>query len=239
MKNLSLPKLFLHLGLLSLISISFYTPVAEAKYRPKKVGRYRGATIPTGTRSACDGTKTADRLTPIAPFSHIGQTAIPTPTVTWFVPEQTPRTLILRLWDDTTPIWETTLQSQFGLMSHPLPKLQPDRPYRWQLVLVCKPNSPSLNQVTDAPIVYTPLKAPFPTVSTLAAQVEQRTNAELWYDALDLARTDPKLYPDLITDLQTIETDALQTLLQTEPIDPEQTDALKQHLTNLNRLLSF
>lgn len=245
MKILNLPKLLLHLGILSLLTISFYTPIADAKYRPKRVGRYRGATIPTGTRSACNDAKTPDRLTAIAPVSHIGQTAKSTPTVTWFVPNTPPTPLTLRLWQDDKIIWETTLQSTSGLMSHTLPELKPNQSYRWQLVLICNPKRPSLNQVTQAFILYTPLKTPLSTPPKLPAQVQQLSEAELWYDALDLARTDRKLYSELLTDLKTIETEFLNESLKAttpsnaDPQDPEPMETLKQHIANLTHLLSL
>lgn len=238
MNAFSLPKLLLHVGFLSLFSLNGYTPIAQANYRPKpgQVGPATGPTVPTGTRGSCEGGATPQRLTAIAPLSHIGKTANPTPTVTWFVPESTPRPLTLRVWDGNKILWQTTLQTQPGLMSHPLPKLQPDRPYRWQLVLACNPSRPSQNQVTDAFILYTPLSLSRP--ATREAQVVQLSEAALWYDALTIAQPDVKLYQSLITDLMTIETEAIEAQTQDNKNNNAKTELLKQHLRNLKSLRS-
>ena len=226
---MKLPKLLLHLSLISLISLS--APIAEAKYRPKKVGSYKGPTIPTGTRGTCDDSKNPQRLTPIAPLSHIGQTATATPSVTWHVPEQKSYPMTIRLWKDTDILWETTLQSQSGLMTQTLPKLNPNQIYRWQVVLICNPKRPSLNQVIEAPITYLPVK--------LTTQIDQLTEAELWYDALTIAKTDRKQYQTLLTDLIETETLALPPGIgigiATDTIPNRD---LQQHLINLKRLLS-
>jgi hypothetical protein len=226
---MNLPKLLLPLGLLSLMSLSLYTPIAEAKYRPKKVGRYKGPTIPTGTRGSCDESKSADRLTPIAPLSHIGQTANPSPNLTWFVPDQKTYPMIIRLWNDRNIVWETPLQSQPGLMTQTLPiALAPNKIYRWQVVLICNPKRPSQNQVVEIPITYLPLK--LTPALTPTAQIAQLSEAELWYDALDIAKTDRKLYQALLTDLVETETSA------TTESRPDRD--LQLHLANLKRLLT-
>ncbi len=233
MKCFRLPKLLLHLGLLSLLSLSFYIPIAEAKYRPKKVGGYKGPTIPTGTRGTCDDSSSADRLTPIAPLSHIGQTANPSPTVIWHVPDQSTHPMIIRLWKDKEILWETTVQSQSGLMTQTLPSLTPNQIYRWQVVLICNPKRPSQNQVIEAPITYRPLQIP------IAPQLDSLTQAELWYDALSVAKTDRKLYQSLLTDLVEVETLAQSpgTGIATETPQTNLNRDLQQHLTNLKRLL--
>ena len=218
MINPNLPKLILNL---SLISILFYAPIAEAKYRPRRVKTYTGTTGTTGTRGICDNSKPQQRLTAIAPLSHIGETSSSTPSVTWFVPDSTSHSLILRLWDDNKIVGETPLESTSGLMTVPLPAtLVPDRTYRWQISLICDPSRPSKNQVTHAFITHNPTIAP--------------ASEERWYDALNAALPNPKQYQELLTDLKTIETDALTT----EPKESDRFELLEQHVKSLNNLPS-
>ena len=216
MINSNLPKLLLNL---SLLSILFYTPIAEAKYRPRRVRTYTGTTGTTGTRGICDNSKPQQRLTAIAPLSHIGETSSSTPSVTWFVPDSTSHSLILRLWDDNKIVGETPLKSTSGLMTVLLPAtLVPDRTYRWQVSLICDPSRPSKNQVTHAFITHS---------STIAPVSEER-----WYDALNAALSNPKQYQELLTDLKIIETNALTA----ESKGSDRFELLEQHIKSLNNL---
>ena len=208
------PKLLLSL---SLLSILFYTPIAEAKYRPRRVKTYIGTTGTTGTRGICDNSNPQQRLTAIAPLSHIGETSSSTPSVTWFVPDATPHSLILRLWDNNKIVGEIPLKSTSGLMTVSLPTaLVPDRTYRWQVSLICDPSRPSKNQVTHAFIIHS---------ATIASE-------ERWYDALNTSLPNPKQYQELLTDLKTIETNALTT----ETKGSDRFELLEQHLKSLNNL---
>lgn len=219
MIQLNFPKLLLQL---SLLSILFYAPIAEARYRPKKLTRYTGTTGTTGTRGICDDSQPKQRLTAIAPLSHIGETINSTPNVTWFIPDSTSHSLILRLWDNNKIIGETPLKSTSGLMTVPLPtSLIPDRTYRWQVSLICDPSRPSKNQVTQALITYSPVP------KTIVAIPEER-----WYDALSAALPNRKQYQELLIDLKSIEANALAA----EPKDSDRFELLEQHLKNLNGL---
>ena len=216
MINSNLPKLLLNL---SLLSILFYTPIAEAKYRPRRVKTYTGTTGTTGTRGICDDSKPQQRLTAIAPLSHIGETSSSTPSVTWFVPDSTPHSLILRLWDNNKIVGETSLKSTSGLMTVPLPiALVPDQTYRWQVSLICDPSRPSKNQVTHAFITHS---------STIVPASEER-----WYDALNAVLPNSKQYQELLTDLKTFEMNALAA----EPKGTDRFELLEQHLKSLNNL---
>ena len=104
-------------------------------------------------------------------------------------------------------------------MTVPLPTaLVPDRTYRWQISLICDPSRPSKNQVTHAFITYS---------STIAPTSEER-----WYDALNASLPNPKQYQELLTDLKTIETNALTS----ETKGSDRFELLEQHIKSLNNL---
>jgi hypothetical protein len=227
---------------LSLLAIGLYAPPATARYQPKKVRRYIGRTVPTATRGSCEGLQTQQSLIPLAPLSHIGQTATPTPTVTWSVPDQTTYEITFRLWQQTSPdketiVWSKTgIQSQPGLMQLTLPaeaKLIPDTQYRWQVVLKCNPSKPSQNQAINAYITYTPTPDIQPTPSSPTEQVDRLATANLWYDALTAALPHPTLYRSLLTDLETVEANALST----EEWPSAQKQNLTKHQTSLRQLI--
>ncbi|MBE9031212.1 DUF928 domain-containing protein [filamentous cyanobacterium LEGE 11480] len=231
---------------LTLLSLSLYSPQADARrryYRPRRIRPYKGRTVPKATRGGCEQTPTNQRLTPIAPISHIGQTATATPTVYWYVPDKSTYNITFRLWEQLSPekgkiLWtQKQIKSQNGLMQLTLPndaQLSPNKNYFWQVVLKCNPSKPSRDQVISAHITYRPdIKTDIKS-SKPADMVEQLTQAELWYDALKVAHNRPTLYKQLLEDLQQLETDALKS----EDWTKNQTLRLTTHQQNLSQLLT-
>ncbi|MBD2095973.1 DUF928 domain-containing protein [Trichocoleus sp. FACHB-591] len=171
-------------------------PMALAKYRPPKNPSAPRATGANTTRGDSCDRKAEGKLTPLVPFSHIGQTSSQRPTFVWFVPDRTAHPLQFRLFTRTgQPLYRTEIQSQPGVMSVALP---PDLPqltigqaYQWQVALICNPNVPSRNVVTTAEIqVVEPaasLQTQLATVQTPQQQSDLYAEAGLWYDAIATA----------------------------------------------------
>jgi hypothetical protein len=171
-------------------------PVALAKYRPPKypsAPRGTGANITRG--DSCDRSA-AGKLTPLVPFSHIGQTSSLRPTFTWFVPDRTSYPLQFRLFTRTgQPLYRTEMQSQSGIMQFSLPSNLPplttEQAYQWQVMLVCDPQVPSRNVVATAEIQVVKPAALLQTQLAAAQTPQQRIDlyaeAGLWYDAIATA----------------------------------------------------
>ncbi|MBD1864474.1 MULTISPECIES: DUF928 domain-containing protein [Trichocoleus] len=191
-------------------------PMALAKYRPPKrpsapggtgantIRAYRPPKNPSAPRETGTNTTRGDncdrkaegKLTPLVPFSHIGQTSSSRPTFVWFVPDRTPHPLQFRLFTRTgKPLYRTELQSQSGIMQVTLPaNLAPltiGQAYQWQVVLVCDPQVPSRNVVATAEIQVVEPDASLQNQLAAAPSPQQRIDlyaeAGLWYDAIAVA----------------------------------------------------
>lgn len=171
-------------------------PMALAKYRPPKRPSAPKETMPRVSRGDSCDRKAEGKLTPLVPFSHIGQTSSPHPTFTWFVPDRTPHPLQFRLFTRTgQPLYRTEIQSQPGIMSVALPPNLPqltiEQSYQWQVVLVCDPKVPSRNVVATAEIqVVEPdasLQTQLAAVQTPQQRIDLYAEAGLWYDAIAVA----------------------------------------------------
>lgn len=181
-------------SLILTLSISI-APMALAKYRPPKRPSAPKVTRPGASRGGCDP-NTSLGLTPLVPFSHIGQTSSQRPTFTWFVPERAPHPLQFRLFKSNgQPLYRTEIQSQMGIMQVSLPQNQPElttgQVYRWQVVLVCNPQVPSRNVVAAAEIQVVEPAASLQTQLAVAPTPQQQSDlyaeAGLWYDAITAA----------------------------------------------------
>jgi hypothetical protein len=170
-------------------------PAALAKYRPPVKPSAPRVTGTNGTRGGCESNALIG-LTPLVPFSHVGQTSSQHPTFTWFVPDRTPRPLQFRLFTSTgQPLYKTQMQSQSGIMSFSLPpdqsKLAIGQSYQWQVVLVCDPKVSSRNVVATAEIQVVEPAASLQTQLAAAPPPQQQSDlyaeAGLWYDALAAA----------------------------------------------------
>ena len=109
-----------------LLSVALWiAPVALAKYRPPKIPSAPKDTMSGASRGGCESNASVG-LSPLVPFSHIGQTSSQYPTFTWFVPDRSPYPLQLRLFTSTgQSLYRTQMQSQPGMMQFSLPQDQP------------------------------------------------------------------------------------------------------------------
>ncbi|MEG3863738.1 DUF928 domain-containing protein [Microcoleus sp. herbarium12] len=181
-----------------ILSVSFWiAPVALAKYTPPPNPSKPKETGTNTTRGgSCEGDSAAV-LTALVPFSHMGQTISGHPTFTWFVPDRSPHLMQFRLFSSTgQPLYRTEMQIQPGIMQFSLPPNLPQlsigQSYKWQVVLICDPNSPSRNVVAAAEIqVVQPaasLQAQLAAAQTPQQRIDLYAGAGLWYDAIAEAR---------------------------------------------------
>ncbi|WP_313926757.1 DUF928 domain-containing protein [Microcoleus sp. FACHB-1515] len=168
----------------------------------------------TGRRGGCLSAETAS-LTAIAPLSHVGQTIAPHPTFMWFVPDEQPFSIEFYLYQQQVSgeqlIYQVNRSSTPGMMSLTLPTAEPalqvGQRYRWQVVLLCNPNSPSSALVADAEVeIARPsaeLETAFASTINPAARANLLAEFGLWYDAIAVA--DPEEQINLLTNLSAIE----------------------------------
>jgi hypothetical protein len=186
-------------GIASLIlSVSLWIPIAAlAKYTPPKNPSKPKETGTNTTRGGSCEANSSVGLTPLVPFSHVGQTISGHPTFTWFVPDRTSRPLQLRLFSRSgQALYKTEMESQPGIMSVALPSNGPQlsigQSYQWQVVLVCDRNVPSRNVVATAEIqvveAAAPLQAQLAAAPTPQQRIDLYAEAGLWYDAIAEAR---------------------------------------------------
>lgn len=188
------------IGLIGLSCFAFLAAApAWASYNPPRdISAPSGSITTTGRRGGCVS-ETAS-LTAFAPHSHVGQTIADRPTFAWFVPDAQSLPIEFSLYQlqpageqlveprGEKLIYKTAMQSSLGVMSIALPQTQPalqiGQRYRWQVVLICNPNSPSSAIVTDAELeVVTPPRSL--DVSDLV-DPDRVAAAGLWYDAITL-----------------------------------------------------
>jgi hypothetical protein len=169
-------------------------PVQAAFQPPTTSKPIRTRTTTTGIRGGC--ASNALPLLALAPQSKIGQTTQNRPTVHWYVPDTEPMPMVFVLEEldsegNPTQIWQTSLQSQLGIMSFTLPQgapaLELGRVYRWQAVLLCNPNSPSSAIIAASEIEVVETS---PELQSALVAANERQRADLyeeygiWYDAL-------------------------------------------------------
>lgn len=159
------------------------------------------STIITGVRGAGSCSEQATtKLTALAPYSHLGQTASSYPTFAWYIPDTNSYPIKFRLYEyDPNErnsrgkvIVREELSSSPGIMTYSLPSDSPGltvgKKYIWQVVAVCNPNSPSRSLVISAEIKV--VEQPNEIVTELnntndsIAKADIYAEAGLWYDAL-------------------------------------------------------
>lgn len=183
---------------LAMTSLSWATmTVAQSKYTPDPNSPPpKEPTDSGGSRGGCTG-DTTTTLTALAPQSHVGQTTSTHPTFAWFVPDSESYPILFQLYDYDTnnnrQLVETiNLQSSPGIMTLSLPKDKPGlsvgKRYRWQVVMLCNPNSPSSALVVEAEIdrVEMPpaLKTSLSATTDPIERAKLYASGGLWYDAM-------------------------------------------------------
>ena len=191
---------------LAMISLSWATmTVAQPKYTPNPNSPPpKEPTDSTGRRGGCAG-DTETKLTVLAPQSHVGQTTSTHPTFAWFVPDSQPYPILFQLYEydanNNRQLVETiNLQSSPGIMTLSLPKdksgLSVGTRYRWQVVMLCKPDSPSSALVVEAEIdrVEMPpaLKTSLSATTDPIERAKLYASEGLWYDAMGEVLTSDK-----------------------------------------------
>jgi hypothetical protein len=200
-------------------------PFALAKYVPPAKPSAPKDTLPRITRSGSCNAKVSGQLMALAPVSHVGQSVSKRPMFVWYVPDQESYPLEFWLLDvEGQPLYQANLPSQPGLMQFSLPPDQPDlragQTYRWQVVMICNPNSPSESVIIEATInvVEPPLGLPTQLAASRTPQqrIDLYSENGLWYDALaeaikgDRSRRYPSVVADLLNSLAQAEAQSLK-----------------------------
>ncbi len=133
----------------------------------------------------------------LAPHSYAGQTVSTRPTVSWFIPDEEPVAMELRLYrraseNDFVLLEKLAMTTTPGIMEASLPvtqpELEPGSLYLWEVVVFCNPNRPSSNLLdrADIEVVAPPasLEAAITQAATAQDQADLYAEAGLWYDAL-------------------------------------------------------
>lgn len=202
--------------------------LAKARYVPPSKPSRPINTVPRTSRGVCNASSTSQvssQLTALAPISHAGQSSFRRPTFVWYVPDQESYALTFRLFDaQKKQVYQTEMTSQPGLMQFSLPADAPElargQQYRWQVILICDPNSPSRDQVAEAAIAVVDPPSELQTklaAATLQQRIDLYAEQGLWYDALaaavNAARSQqPAIALDLIDSLASAETQAEKQL---------------------------
>jgi hypothetical protein len=193
---------------LAMISLSWATmTVAQPKYYTPDPNSPppKEATDSTGSRAGSCAGDTETKLTALAPQSHVGQTGSTHPTFAWFVPDSQPYPIIFQLYEydangNPQSIETINLQSSPGIMTLSLPKdksgLSVGKRYRWEVVMLCNPGSPSRALVVEAEIER--VEMPPALKTSLSATTDPLERAKLyaseglWYDAMGEVLTSDK-----------------------------------------------
>lgn len=243
------------LGLLLMIN-----PVVLAKYNPQPQNPPRGGGSPiTRPAGSCDGS-TGITLTLLAhfPFNYIGKTASTRPTFAWFVPNSEnsiPLEFTIFELDSNGNIAKriyrninlSTTPNLSGIMTFTLPENEPEltvgKTYRWQVALICNPNSPSQDLVrrADLQVVEMPSNLTANNLLNLndLERIDRYAEADLWYDALReaLLLAEPSklgtIGANLLQDLVTVE-----ETQSTENLSLEQQQYLNQWIENTRQIIT-
>lgn len=184
-------------GLMVLFFWTLLTTDVLAAYRPPRNGSAPSSSSvsSSGVRRACLDEDGAMLL--FAPRSHVGRTVSTRPSVSWFIPDNDPLEMELRLYEldsngDRTLLEKTVLQTTPGIMQASVSETQPDlvpgNRYLWQVIVLCNPNRPSSALVDEAEMEIllptTNITSAVAQVTTPQARSDVYAEAGLWYDAL-------------------------------------------------------
>ena len=205
-------------------------PSALAAYHPPPEETAPSTkTTTTGTRGGCSQ-ETNLPLTAIAPQNHVAWSSSRTPTLSWFVPDESPYPMEFQLYEwvnqrDQKLVYKTNLHSTQGLMhlslaNHPI-SLTNGGHYRWKIVLLCNPKYPSQSQVAEAGLKV--IASPSHLATKIEVLHDSDKRAEIyaqnhyWYDAFSHSvtmsnhGTPTQLQTELLMDLAQTEDGAEST----------------------------
>ncbi len=138
----------------------------------------------------------------LAPNQQPGKTASSRPTFAWFVRDADGLPMEFRLYEQTAAGFQLIqeikgdrLKSSPGIMVLPpaptMPDLTPGKNYRWQVELICNPDSPSGNLFAESELqvvaIQPQLKSQLQQQRDRTKQAELYAQANLWYDSLSVA----------------------------------------------------
>ncbi|MGF1537820.1 MAG: DUF928 domain-containing protein [Elainellaceae cyanobacterium] len=176
--------------------VARYTPPPSARGAPTRVssGTSRGILGQVSERTCSASSPSV--LVPLAPQTHVGQTASVQPTLMWYMPEVAATTIDLSIveqggGDEVLHQIENKVveRSASGIVMLPLAeeglRLAPDAVYVWQVTLECDSDAESTFEAYLEVVASTDATAP---LSVNAAERASRYAEEgLWYDALGSA----------------------------------------------------
>lgn len=185
--------------------VARYTPPPSARSAPARtssgtargIGGILGSIIGQPLERSCSSSSPSV-LVPLAPQTHVGQTASVQPTLMWYMPEVEATTVDISITEQGAEgdgallhrIEDKAVErSASGIVTLPLAeeglRLTPNAVYMWQVALACDSNTESTGQA------YLEVVTPTDTAPQPAANAVEHASryAEegLWYDALGSA----------------------------------------------------
>lgn len=160
-------------------------------FKPVAPTAPRSPSTTTGTRTGgCFSRDESPAL--MAPTNFIGETATESPTLTWFLPDETPVPAELNLYalqpsGSLSLHHSETLSYEAGISQYALPAeaaLEANQVYLWQMILHCNPNRPSQSLVYEAEVVFVPRSVDTQLASSAAEQARIWAETGYWYDAI-------------------------------------------------------
>lgn len=152
----------------------------------------------------------------LAPSQQPGKTTSVRPTFAWFVRDADGMPMEFRLYEQTSTGFQVVqeikgdrLKSTPGIMVLPpdqtMPELTPGKNYRWQVELICNPDSPSGNLFAESELqvvaIQPQLKSQLQQQRDRMKQAQLYAQANLWYDSLSVAFS-PRNHPAELKNLQ-------------------------------------
>lgn len=222
------------------------------RYKPRgNSPRPRFPTGSGGSRGICSTTKKQTSENPsqspstpqpalalLAPQGHTGQTSTPYPTFVWFVGDDQPPPIELKLFEYTEKGKGDLIETipvegkPGGIMQQTLPKDKPGltigKTYIWQVKIICSRTSPARNIWMQTAIeVVAPaadLKAALSKTKDPIKRAELYAEAGFWYEALaetlkgSASNQFRQLLEDLVAMEETPEKDLLEEVLKSDLI---------------------
>lgn len=159
------------------------------RFKPKSgIGR-ANQRIGLASRGGCAVAPDSKPLTALVPLSS-GFTATPKPNLIWFMPQHTFPSVEVRLFESSDSglqiVHQTALENLpknqlvgYDLAAEEIEPLEAGKAYKWQVHLVCDPDSPSGNIFAEGWIEY---EAPAVALSQQLEAASASQKADLWLE---------------------------------------------------------